>query len=327
MGVEEAQAIIERVALNNTEEQELLAISSDCFTYVSSLADLIQRHQVGVNRDMLDQLTIKLKVSATSLTLFNGRYTLYVRPLSPADGLADTASETSGPSNSDTISVASTIETKVSSIFDESSSTVSSTIPYMEPFGPDGRAVAEEFLKLNKDEASLGPLLAAAIRKIDTKVATYQLHLLFETYCMDLLQQVAQQRGMELQSIAADLILIQIPFHIDRIYTEYVVVNQDTMLDQLLSQIPGERTKEKEDRTAEISRIINKNILNVDKPPDENERRSASTSMKAKFSDSERVVFAMVKDFLVSGRAFAKLRLAFRSLIRQEPLDIVRQEV
>ena len=219
----------------------------------------------------------------------------------------------------------------------------------MEPVWADTYEVVDEFLKAVEDESLLRPLLASIVRRFDAKLVTDRLHLLFQTYCQDLVGQVAQQPDMEASRKAAKFIAHQIPYIVYRICADYVGTNWDTMLDQLLYRIPGERENEKEVRTAEIKRTMNQNIVMDGIPSDDwrshamvNERRRSFNSVNRKPSDikladdaiifgsvkpGETVVFAVVKDGLVCGRAFGKLRLALRNLIQQEPLDIVRQEV
>ena len=57
------------------------------------------------------------------------------------------------------------------------------------------------------------------------------------------------------------------------------------------------------------------------------QRRSAASLGFSRIDPIAKIVFVVVKDFLVSGIAFGHLRLALRDTLHQKPMDMVRQEV
>ena len=154
--------------------------------------------------------------------------------------------------------------------------------------------------------------------------------------------QVQQEPGTKSQRLAAEMIYGEAFYIVDKMYAEYGFHNRSASktLEQAMVRIPGEV---QEQRTQRISKIVanfakvatrsellerKSSIISTDGFQDYStqanfKRRSQLTTMYP----NAKVVFVVVKDFLVPGIAFGHLRLALRDVLHQKPMDIVRQEV
>ena len=263
----------------------------------------------------------------------------------------------SNTTDSEISSVISASETGVSSIFDGKASGSSSATSLLEPFWADPRQVADRFYSLIRDEVLLGPLLVSTFEKLeqsdDVDLRIYLLHLLGK-YSDELLLQVQQKPGTKSQRLAAEMICGQASYIVDKMYAEYGFRDRSAsmMLEQAMSRIPGEMQEQRSQRVSKI-------VANVAKAASRSEllegnhsinstdgslyqghssipssmtqtdfkRLSAPRLRLTSMYPNEKVLFVVVKDFLVSGIAFGHLRLALRDTLHQKPMDIVRQEV
>ena len=255
----------------------------------------------------------------------------------------------------ETSSVISASETDISSVFDGKVSGSSSATNLLEPVWADSRQVADEFLSLIRDEALLGPLLMSVfeeLEELDNRHLRSYLLCLLDKYSEELLLQAQQEPGTESQRQAAMMIHGQASYIVDKMYAEYSFRDRSAsqMLEQVMSRVPGEMQEQKSQRVfkvvANIAKIATRRELPERKPSTDGplqrnyldiaasmtqtgffERRSAASLGISILDPNAKIVFVVVKDFLVSGIAFGHLRLALRDTLHQKPMDIVRQEV
>ena len=251
-------------------------------------------------------------------------------------------------------SVLSASETDVSSLFDGKVSGSSSATSFLEPVWADSRQVADEFLFLIRDEALLGPLLVSVFEELeeldDVSLPSYLLYLL-EEYAEELLLQAQQEPGTESKRQAAMMIYVQASYIVDKVHVEYSLRNRSTskMLEQVMLRIPGELQEQRSQRVskvvANVTKIATGREFPAQEPPTNGplhrtysdisaftkktgfERHSAASLGFPTTDPNVKIIFIVVKDFLVSGVAFGHLRLALREILHQKPMDIVRQEV
>lgn len=255
----------------------------------------------------------------------------------------------------ETSSVISASETDISSIFDRKVSGSSSATSLLEPVWADPRQVADEFLSLIRDEALLGPLLMSVFEELEgldnIRLRSYLLCLL-DKYSEELLLQAQQEPGTESQRQAAMMIYGQASYIVDEMYAEYSFRDRSAskMLEHVMLRVPGEMQEQRSQRVSKVvaniakiaaTRELPERKLSTDGPLQRNylditasmtqtgffERRSAASLGFSILDPNAKIVFVVVKDFLVSGIAFGHLRLALRDTLHQKPMDIVRQEV
>ena len=251
-------------------------------------------------------------------------------------------------------SVMSASETDVGSIFDGTASGSSAATSLLAPLWADSRQVADEFLSLIRDEALLGPLLMSVFEALDNIPLGSYLLCLLDKYSEELLLQARQESGTGSQRQAAMMIYHQASYIVDKMYAEYSLRDRSAsrMLKQVMLRIPGEMQEQRSQRVSSIVANIAK-VATRSKLPEGNplsvstdgsfhrdrsnipafmtqtgfERRSAASLGFTAIDSNAKIVFVVVKDFLVTGVAFAHLRLALRDTLQQKPMDIVRQEV
>ena len=144
------------------------------------------------------------------------------------------------------------------------------------------------------------------------------------------------------------MIYVQASYIVEQMYAEYSFRTRSVskMLEQVMLRIPGEL---QEQRSQRVSKVV-ANVATRREFPEEGpsttgtpnrsysditasmiqtgfERRSAASLGFSTIDLNAKIVFIVVKDFLVSGIAFGHLRLALREILHQKPMDIVRQEV
>ena len=251
-------------------------------------------------------------------------------------------------------SVISASETDVSSVFDEKLSGSSSATSFLEPVWAESRQVADEFLFLIRDEALLGPLLMSIFEELEELDSIHLrscLLCLLDKYSEELLLQAQQEPGTESKRQAAMMIYVQASYIVDKMYAEYSFCNLSVskMLEQVMLRIPGELQEQRSHRVSKVVANVAKRATRREFPeegpsttitPNRNysdipvsmiqtgfERRSAASLGFSTIDLNAKIVFIVVKDFLVSGIAFGHLRLALREILHQKPMDIVRQEV
>ena len=150
------------------------------------------------------------------------------------------------------------------------------------------------------------------------------------------------------------MIYYQASYIVDKMYAEYSIRERSAskMLEQVMLRIPGEVQEQRSQRVSRIvasfAKVATRSELPERKPSIVStdgsfhqdysaipasmiqtgfERRSAASLGFTTIYSNAKIVFVVVKDFLVSGVAFAHLRLALRDTLQQKPMDIVRQEV
>ena len=223
----------------------------------------------------------------------------------------------------------------------------SSAIESVELVSLDSRQVADEFLSLIGHEALLGPLLMSVFERLeqsdDINLRSYLLSLLGK-YWDELLLHVQQKPVTNSQRLAAEMLYAETFYIVDKMYAEYGFHDRSTSktLEQAMLRIPGEMQEQRSQRVSKI--VANAAKLATRSEPLERKSSIVSTdglldqdystqadlwkhSRLTTMYPNAKVVFAVVKDFLVSGVAFGHLRLALRDTLHQKPMDIVRQEV
>ena len=240
----------------------------------------------------------------------------------------------------------SDVDSKLS-VLNAEASGPSSAIKSVEPVSLNSRQVADEFLSLIRHEALLGPLLMSVFEKLeqsdDINLRSYLFSLLGK-YWDELLLQVQQKPVTNSQRLAAEMLYAETFYIVDKMYAEYGFHDRSTskMLEQVMLRIPGEM---QEQRSQRVSKIITNaaklatrseplerksSIVSTDGLLDQDYSTQADLWKRSRLTTmypNAKVVFAVVKDFLVSGTAFGHLRLALRDTLHQKPMDIVRQEV
>ena len=274
----------------------------------------------------------------------------------------DRLTSTSLPSNAIDLNINSVTSASepnvnpISSISDAEISSSSSATNRLKPVWADSRQLADSFWSLIRDEALLGPLLMSIFEELedsdDTDLRSY-LHHLLGKYSEELLLQVLQKPGLKSLHLAATMIHGQASYIVDKMYAEYTFRHRSAtkMVEQMMLRMPGEMQEQRSQRVSKIvadiaevatrSELLERksSIISTDGSPHRNsnvpaimiqtgfKRRSAANLGRTTIDSNAKIDFGVVKDFLVSGIAFAHLRLALRDILHQKPMDIVRQEV
>lgn len=176
----------------------------------------------------------------------------------------------------------------------------------------------------------------------------HQLVSLFEAYCQELLLQAQSAVEKEPQREAALMLYSQVEQIVAKISEVYNPLNDapSYIANYLSCQIPGETGEQKSDRVAKFVDLAGGATTSIDDDEYSRLRRfkeytdapsymaqqspgrqfNAMSKIPTVASDTK-ILFVVVKDSLISGVAFGRLRLALRDLLRQAPMDIVRQEI
>ena len=194
-------------------------------------------------------------------------------------------------------------------------STITAPKTDLKPDWINASELGSSFFSLVTRQDLLGPLISAALRSEKSHekfISKYG--ALLSQYCANLLKYSLS----DYQRLAANMLSRRISNIISETMRYYLDIPDSSRLVQTLNHFSSKIEEQTLQENVKKSKGTNEN------------NRADSQEMITSSNEGDlenKVLFSTVKDFLISGTAFGTLRLAFRRIIEQAPMDFACQEV
>ncbi|KAH7413547.1 hypothetical protein BKA64DRAFT_661203 [Cadophora sp. MPI-SDFR-AT-0126] len=314
LGIEEAILLVGTTRLGPPDEEELLRLGKRILGCFRGLESSLQQSSTLTQKGPSDPLLTELQLVGGALAAFTSQ--IYGK--FPMDQSSDVSSILSDSMRSEP------------SIFGSEPIAESSATSIMEPDVAGPGEVADKFVSLIDSETLLGPLFVAAAGLGKISPAFWKgFDLLLFDYSQELVETVSGENGMTSHQTVAKMLTGKITYILEKLQARYKDKVVDSVTEDLVSwqaeetfQASGEAVMQTWYRTF---KVLFPDYLESQTPqPSPFNDSSLPTSGESKLPT---VVFALVEEFLVSGRPFGNLRLGLRHLVEQTPMEIVEQEV